>query len=90
MAREAHVAACKAAETKAGYTLHSARHSFSVQLRQESVPFELIAANLGHKDTSEVQKCYGRFIMDVDQWDVWEGRIERHAADELGRMGGWK
>jgi integrase len=85
LAREAHVAACRAAETKKGYTLHSARHSFAVQLRQEGVPFELIASNLGHKDTSEVQKCYGRFTVDVDQWAVWEGRIERHAADEQGR-----
>lgn len=86
MAREVHVAACKAAEIEASYTLHSARHSFAVQLRQEGVPFELIASNLGHKDTSEVQKCYGRFTVDVDQWAVWEGRIERHAADELGRL----
>jgi integrase len=90
MAREAHVAACTAAEIIAGYTLHSARHSFSVQLRQEGVPFELIASNLGHKDTSEVQKCYGRFTVDVDQWAVWEGRIERHAADEKSRTRGAK
>jgi integrase len=89
-AREAHARACKAAEITAGYTLHSARHSFAVQLRQEGVPFELIASNLGHKDTSEVQKCYGRFTVDVDQWAVWEGRIERHAADEKNRAGGRK
>jgi len=49
------------------------------------VPFELIASNLGHKDTSEVQKCYGRFTVDVDQWDVWEGRIARNAVDERTR-----
>jgi integrase len=90
MAREAHVAACKAAEIIAGYTLHSARHSFAVQVRQEGVAFELIASNLGHKDTSEVQKCYGQFTVDVDQWDVWEGRIERNAAEAKSRARGAK
>lgn len=89
-AREAHARACRAAETKKGYTLHSARHSFAVQLRQEGVPFELIASNLGHKDTSEVQKCYGRFTVDVDQWAIWEGRIERNAADERTNVRGLK
>jgi len=54
-------------------------------LPQEGVPFELIASNLGHKDTSEVQKCYGRFSVDVDQWDVWKGRIARNAIDERTR-----
>lgn len=84
------VTSCKAAETKEGYTLHSARHSFAVQLRQEGVPFELIAANLGHRDTSEVQKCYGRFTVDVGQWAIWEGRIERNAADERTHIRGQK
>jgi integrase len=80
-ARTAHVAACRAAEI-GGYTLHSARHTFAVQLLQEGVPGALIASNFGHKDNSMVQTCYGRYKVDVDKWAVWEGRIERHAADE--------
>ena len=68
--------------TVSGYSLHSARHSFAVQLLQQGVPHALIARNLGHKDESEVVRCYGRYVVDVDQWAQWEARIERNAAAE--------
>jgi hypothetical protein len=56
----------------------------------QGVPHALIASNLGHKDVSEVMHCYGRFAVHVAQWAVWEGRIERHAADERGAATGRK
>lgn len=88
-ARRALVAALEAADISvSGYTLHSARHSFAVQLRREGVPFELIARNLGHKDTAECIKCYGRYDVDLDQWAQWEARIERNAAAEKKSRGG--
>lgn len=86
-ARRALTAACEAADI-GPYTLHDARHTFAVQMRREGVPFELIASNLGHKDTSEAVRCYARYDVDVDQWAQWEARIERNAAAEKKTRGG--
>lgn len=81
LARKAHKAACAAAHID-DYTLHDARHSFAVQLRREGVPDALIAANLGHKDETEVVATYGRYRVELDDWARWEAIIAFRAADD--------
>ena len=83
LAPRAHVAAIRATGLPSDYTLHSSRHSFAVQLLQESVPAQLIASNLGHRDTTMVTTVYGRYSPAVDEWSRWEANVAR--TDEAKR-----
>ncbi len=43
------------------YTLHDARHSFAIQKLSEGYDPQVIANNLGHKDTSMLWRVYGKY-----------------------------
>ncbi|HEU4641255.1 MAG TPA: tyrosine-type recombinase/integrase [Gemmatimonadaceae bacterium] len=84
---EAHVAACARAKI-ADYHLHDARHSFAVQSRKAGVRDELIAANLGHADTSQVHRVYGKYTPSVEDWERAEqGTATTRPAKGRGRKG---
>jgi integrase len=60
-ARDHHKAACKAAKL-APSTLHDHRHSYAVNALRRGMPLHIVSAQLGHANTSLVQKRYGRFV----------------------------
>lgn len=49
------------AEIPAGYTPHAARHSYAIRKMRANAELTLIANNLGHADTTEVQRLYGKY-----------------------------
>jgi len=53
--------ALKALKLNTGYTLHDARHSFAIQKLIEGYDPQVIANNLGHKDTSMLWRVYGKY-----------------------------
>ena len=44
-----------------GYRLHDARHSYAVRKMKQGVDPQVIANNLGHKDTVMLWKVYGKY-----------------------------
>ncbi len=59
-ARREHKAGLKAEELRDDYRMHDARHSVAVRWMREGIPLHVIANNLGHWDTSMVERQYGR------------------------------
>lgn len=59
-ARREHKAALTAQELRDDYRMHDARHSLAVRWMREGIPLHVIANNLGHRDTSMVERLYGR------------------------------
>lgn len=53
--------AVAALKLQPGYRLHDARHSFAVRKMKEGVDPQIIANNLGHKDTTMLWKVYGKY-----------------------------
>ena len=49
-----------ACQLAADYTQHDARHSFAVRWMRAGIDPNLIAANLGHKNSALVMKVYGK------------------------------
>jgi integrase len=55
-----------------GYTMRDHRHTSAVRAARAGVPFEIIAQQLGHVDSTLVSKVYGRFKPRQDERDKWE------------------
>ena len=53
--------ALKALALDPGYRLHDARHSYAVRKMKEGEDPQLIANNLGHKDTAMLWRVYGKY-----------------------------
>lgn len=49
-------------------TLHDWRHSYAVWSLKDRLKPEVVARQLGHKDTSLLEKIYGRYIPDPDDY----------------------
>jgi integrase len=52
-------AACVAARIEPAVNFHGLRHTYASRLAMRSVPFAVIAAQLGHSDTRMVERYYG-------------------------------
>lgn len=70
-ALDAQKAACKALAIE-DYTLHDARHTYAVIAIRAGAPFEFVAHQLGHANTSQVVKVYGRFRPNDEEKRRWE------------------
>jgi integrase len=82
-ARDHHKAACKAAKLALS-TLHDHRHSYAVNALRRGVPLHIVSAQLGHSNTSLVQKRYGRFVpneADYERWVAAEPSTQAVAGD---------
>jgi site-specific recombinase XerC len=53
--------AVAALKLQPGYRLHDARHSYAVRQMKAGVDPQVIANNLGHKDTTMLWKVYGKY-----------------------------
>ncbi len=62
-----HKKACKALGLQDS-TLHDWRHTHAVTLRKRGVSDTVIAEQLGHHDTTQVAKIYGKFKPDADDY----------------------
>lgn len=79
----AHTAAVTALVTAgemvfAGYTPRDSRHTFAVRLVRAGVPLEVVATQLGHKDSTMVSRVYGRFVPRQEERDRWEKLAAAH------------
>jgi integrase len=68
---DSHVAACERLGIEE-YTQHDARHSWAVRAIRAGAPFEVVARQLGHKNTGQVVTVYGRFVPTADELTAWE------------------
>ena len=68
---DAHRAACATLEIE-NYRLHDARHTYAVRAIRAGAPFEVVAQQLGHSNTSMVTKVYGRFKPKEQEFRDWE------------------
>jgi integrase len=65
------------------YQLRDARHTFAVRAIRCGAPFEVVAQNLGHADTTMVARVYGRFRPNAEEMRSWHRVAElRDAAKE--------
>lgn len=51
-----------------GHRLHDLRHTYAVNALKQGYSEQVVAHQLGHKNTNEVRKCYGRFIPDASDY----------------------
>lgn len=81
-ASDKHREACRALEIE-DYQLKDSRHSYAVRAIRAGAPFEVVAQQLGHADTTMVVRIYGRFKPSEQEMTGWE-RIaaaqEAHAS----------
>jgi integrase len=59
-ARREHKAALKSQQLREDYRIHDSRHSLAVRWMRKGIALHVIANNLGHRDTSMVERLYGR------------------------------
>lgn len=76
-----HLAVAAAGATPS--TLHDWRHTFAVRLRKRGISDWRIAELMGHRDTSEIAKVYGRFIPDQDEMDYRTLGVGQPIAKEV-------
>jgi integrase len=81
-ASDKHREACKALEIE-DYQLKDSRHTYAVRAIRAGAPFEVVARQLGHADTTMVVKVYGRFKPSEQEMTEWE-RIA--AAQDAARV----
>lgn len=55
-----------------GYTMRDSRHTYCVRAIKAGTPYELVAKQLGHKDTTMVIKVYGKYAPRQDERAKWE------------------
>jgi integrase len=60
-------AACKVRKI-VGFRQHDWRHVYAVQAIRDAMPLQLVAAQLGHRDTLMVQRVYGRYVPTASDW----------------------
>lgn len=53
-----------------GHTLHDLRHTYAVNALKKGYKEQVVATQLGHKNTNQVRTCYGRFIPDAADYEV--------------------
>lgn len=70
-ASDKHREACKALEIE-DYQLKDARHTYAVRAIRAGAPFEVVAQQLGHTDTTMVVRVYGRFKPTEQEMTEWE------------------
>lgn len=70
-ASDKHREACKALEIE-DYQLKDSRHTYAVRAIRAGAPFEVIARQLGHADTTMVVRVYGRFKPTEQEMTEWE------------------
>ena len=70
-----------------GYRLHDSRHFFAVEALRGGTPAELVARQLGHKDTAMVSKVYGRFIPQDREYDFWRAKVRAAQEEKWGVFG---
>lgn len=68
----------KALGLPAGYAMHDARHSYAVRWMKDGANPQDIANNLGHRDASQVIKCYGKYRHSLA--DLRQAREARRGA----------
>lgn len=64
----AHVAACEALKLE-GFTLHDARHTYAVNALKKGYRPEVVAHQLGHRDTTLVWRVYGRYVPRAEDYE---------------------
>ncbi len=69
-----------------GYRLHDARHHWAVRMARAGAPLELIARQLGHRDTAMCSKVYARFTPNTVERDRWEGVAASSDEAKWGRL----
>jgi integrase len=76
-----HVAACEAVGIQRS-TIHDHRHSYAVNALKRGVPLHVVAHQLGHKDTTLVQRTYGKFVPSADDFDKWTAAVPETILSE--------
>lgn len=51
-----------------GYTMHDARHSYAVNALRSGMRPEVVAHQLGHRDTTLLMKVYGRYVPEASDY----------------------
>jgi integrase len=69
-ALDSHHKACAIAHV-AQTRLHDWRHTYAVTAIRRGMPLHLVAANLGHRDSTLVQKVYGKYAPQVSEYSKW-------------------
>jgi integrase len=54
-----------------GYMFHDARQHWAVRMIQAGAPLQLLASQLGDKDTTTVPKVYGKYVPQDGERDRW-------------------
>lgn len=70
-ASDKHREACQALEIE-DYQLKDSRHTYAVRAIRAGAPFEVVARQLGHADTTMVVRVYGRFKPTEREMTEWE------------------
>lgn len=70
-ASDKHREACEALEIE-DYQLKDSRHTYAVRAIRAGAPFEVVAQQLGHADTTMVVRVYGRFKPSEQEMTRWE------------------
>lgn len=66
------------------HTLHDYRRTYSVNSLKDGMPPEILRKQLGHKDTTLIQKNYGKYVAGDDDYERWfAGRqVPEHKAQK--------
>lgn len=70
-ASDKHREACKTLEIE-DYQLKDSRHTYAVRAIRAGAPFEVVARQLGHADTTMAVRVYGRFKPSEQEMTDWE------------------
>jgi len=70
-ASDKHREACKVLEIE-DYQLKDSRHTYAVRAIRAGAPFEVVAQQLGHANTTMVVRVYGRFKPSEQEMTDWE------------------
>lgn len=70
-ASDKHREACAALDIE-DYQLKDSRHTYAVRAIRAGAPFEVVAQQLGHSDTTMVVQVYGRFKPTEQEITSWE------------------
>jgi integrase len=83
-ASDKHRAACKALEIE-DYQLKDSRHTYAVRAVRAGAPFEVVAQQLGHTDTTMVVRVYARFRPTEAERTAWEAIASAQDAQRAAR-----
>ena len=78
-----HRAACDTLEIE-DYQLRDARHTYAVRAVRAGAPFEAVAQQLGHVDTTMVVRVYARFKPTSDDLHDWHRVAKAQDAKKRG------